>query len=475
MHERTFTLGDQSTFARLSGDHNPMHVDPLAARRLLYGRPVVHGIHCVLWALNLWLEKQPGQVSLRFIKVSFLRPVKVDEQVQCSVISEKDRKVRLELTSGGLVTTRILFEWASAPLGGSQPIVLRTPEERPPRDLARDAIEAAAGALDLSLDLELALRCFPEVMRGLGPLPVAVLAGSSRLVGMECPGLNSIFSELSLSADAAGDAPPQLRYEVTEFSGHYGLVRMRVTAPGLAGTIQALVRPPPQPQATFATLSQLVGGQEFTGQRALVVGGSRGLGEVTAKLLCAGGAHVHLTYHLGQAEAARVIADITAHGGVARCSQRNVLALENHPTLEAGEAGTPTHLYYFATPAITPGLAQQFSSDLFRLFCDYYVAGFARTAEHFLRLGVKNFYYASTVHVEEPPPNLAEYAAAKMAGENVCRFLEKNHPGLQIARPRLPKMATDQTASLIPAGTPEPGPILLASLRAYHGATRGPG
>ncbi|HNC74922.1 MAG TPA: MaoC/PaaZ C-terminal domain-containing protein, partial [Elusimicrobiota bacterium] len=38
----------QNAFARLSGDANPLHVDPAAARRLLFGRAVVHGVHGVL-------------------------------------------------------------------------------------------------------------------------------------------------------------------------------------------------------------------------------------------------------------------------------------------------------------------------------------------------------------------------------------------------------------------------------------------
>ena len=50
---RTFTLDDQLAFAALAGDFNPLHVDPLAARRLIFGEVVVHGVHAVLWALDV--------------------------------------------------------------------------------------------------------------------------------------------------------------------------------------------------------------------------------------------------------------------------------------------------------------------------------------------------------------------------------------------------------------------------------------
>jgi hypothetical protein len=60
---------------------------------------------------------------------------------------------------------------------------------------------------------------------------------------------------------------------------------------------------------------------------------------------------------------------------------------------------------------------------------------------------------------------MGEYAAAKMAGEIVCDFLRKVHPGLAIHKPRLPRVATDQTASLLPVSNQEPVLVLLGNLR----------
>ena len=44
---RTFTPADVEAFAAASGDWNPAHVDPLAARRLIAGGPIVHGMHAL--------------------------------------------------------------------------------------------------------------------------------------------------------------------------------------------------------------------------------------------------------------------------------------------------------------------------------------------------------------------------------------------------------------------------------------------
>ena len=54
---RTFTLEDQNTFAKFSGDFNPIHVDPIFARRTISGQCVVHGIHGLMWALDSLFSK----------------------------------------------------------------------------------------------------------------------------------------------------------------------------------------------------------------------------------------------------------------------------------------------------------------------------------------------------------------------------------------------------------------------------------
>lgn len=39
----SFTQEDVNTFARITGDTNPIHIDPAFAATTLFGRPIVHG------------------------------------------------------------------------------------------------------------------------------------------------------------------------------------------------------------------------------------------------------------------------------------------------------------------------------------------------------------------------------------------------------------------------------------------------
>ncbi|HTQ39640.1 MAG TPA: SDR family NAD(P)-dependent oxidoreductase [Pirellulales bacterium] len=468
MKSITFTPEHQLAFAQLSGDYNPLHLDALAARRLMYGAPVVHGIHSLLWALDVWLEKQPDQIELRWLKVAFPKALPVGVESQVTVTPLSDRQVRIEVTSEQSMVTSIDCEWAKSERAFAGIVEPSFPERRTPRALSLDEIANQTGEVTLYFNPMAGARMFPNLARCVSPVTIAVLLASTRLVAEECPGLHSVFSELTLTARDGRDSCP-LHYGVTKLEKRFGLVVMNFTAPGLTGVIKAFIRPPPQRQASFAQLKPLVQRDEFSGQRALVVGGSRGLGEVTAKLLAAGGAEVKITYHQGRAEALHVVEEIVSGGGAAAMLQVNVLNALQNELAASLENWKPTHLYYFATPFIFSGSKGVFSASLFQKFCDYYLTGFLNVLNPLKGLGLRKVFHPSSVAVDELPADMSEYAAAKMAAEMLCQSLEKNRKaGLTIYKPRLPRLGTDQTATFLPVKNADPAPVMLEHLRAFR-------
>jgi hypothetical protein len=463
VHQRSFTFADQIAFAELSGDNNPLHVDPVVARRSLFGQPVVHGVHALMWALDQWLAGGDEPMQLQHLHVVFLKPIGLDQEVRYKLVSEQQNRVRIDLLKDGEMAVRMMFEWLPGRSLPQADVSPASPPQQPPEILNRETIRAGGGLLDLHLPRKIVGRLFPNLARRFCPVQSAILLGLTRLVGVKCPGLHSIFSELKLAAGDTGDQK-NIRYSVAEFEDRYGLALLAVAAPGLSGTLKAFLRPPPQEQPAFLNLKHLVATDEFAGQRALVVGGSRGLGEVAAKLLAAGGAEVQLTYHAGQADAQKVVAEIVSGGGRASGGPLNILK----PEMEWLDRTPPTHLYYFASPHIS-GSGKTFSADRFKNFCDYYVTGFAGLVEFLQKLGLRKVFYPSTVFLDELPPQFIEYALAKGAGEILCQALGKKYPEIVFHCPRLPKLATDQTVSLQPAQTPDPVPIILAALQNIKG------
>ena len=106
---RTFTPADVQAFAAASGDWNPAHVDPLAARRLIAGGPIVHGVHALLWALD-----GPGESGLARIRCSFRQPVRVGERASARLLAAADGTLAIAMEAGGRDALEATIEWASA-------------------------------------------------------------------------------------------------------------------------------------------------------------------------------------------------------------------------------------------------------------------------------------------------------------------------------------------------------------------------
>lgn len=91
---KTITAQMIETFAEISGDTNPVHLDEKAASESIFGERVAHGILVTGLISNVLGMKLPGQGSIYVSQsVSFLRPVKIGDEITASVeILSKDEK-----------------------------------------------------------------------------------------------------------------------------------------------------------------------------------------------------------------------------------------------------------------------------------------------------------------------------------------------------------------------------------------------
>jgi acyl dehydratase len=464
---RTFTRKDQQAFAELSGDHNPIHTDPLAARRLMFGGPVVHGIHAVLWALEATITA--SRTSVKALDVEFLSPLRVGDSVHLSLTEKTSVNQRLELsTNAGERAVRIDVEWDSA-TNSRQGIPLSLPKDvcppaAAPRPLLCSDAAGLSGSLDLCLPIKKTGSLFPNLIDILPRLQVSALLACTRLVGMECPGLHSLFSGLSLDLTKPSAERPTLDFRVTKTRPRLSLVDMAISGGGFEGRIRALFRPAPAMQKTFAELAALVDATAFRGERALVIGGSRGLGEVAAKLLAAGGADVVVTYQTGKADAERIVSDL-AGTCQAAAVPFDVTAPTANPGTHLGPDWQPTLLCYFATPHIGKKSGSGFSESTYASLRRIYVDGFKNTLD---ALDLRDWrllkvLYPSTVYVDTPADGLHEYAKAKADGERMCADLAADY-GFSFYAPRLPRLATDQTAQLFGSDIEPPESVILTAL-----------
>jgi hypothetical protein len=466
--QRTFSWDEQLIFAKLSGDRNPIHLDPVAARRTAAGKPVVHGIHVLLWALEeLAKTARPNPPSS--VKADWTHFVQVGDRADLVLDQESETHLRLRVIVGNESVAKIVVGLSpNSPGSDSNPAALpaaahlQAPADPPPAELPRLAgtIAPAAKASDV-------LKLFPHAAAAVGAHRLSGLMTLSYIVGMVCPGLNSVFSGIDVRFVQGGEAT-NVTYRVAEFDERFRLIRQSVAGSGIEGEIRAFVRVPPVMQPQVLELRSFVAPGEFRGISALVVGGSRGLGELTANALAAGGARVAITYNTGRADAERVADAIRAAGETCEALQYDVLDRGAVRCFEMLPF-QPTHAFYFATGPIGKSRSKAFDAGLFDRFSEYYVKGFADFCSR-LAAGAERgmvAFYPSSEYVESRsrPRGFAEYAMAKAAGEVLCEEINRSSGGIRIVCRRLPRLQTDQTAGFLPEELPAGSELILAAIR----------
>ena len=467
--ERTFTLTDLAAFAELSGDYNPLHTDPVAARRTQLGECVAHGIYVLLWALDS-LQAQGGGVR-QWAKISakFLRPIRAGVKVVVTAKEKSSSEVSLTVSEAGRVLCQVEVTWVAASSVTVASCACDTiPPREKPAQLQLDDTMKTSGALDLFWSAKRGAVLFPALAATQKPDSLAALLATTRVIGMKVPGEQSVFIQLDFTFAPHPEVKGPFTYRVTEYRKSSQRLGIAIAGAVGQGILWALVRPAPVVQPRMAVIKQRVQASRYADCKVIVIGGSRGLGEIAAKVLSAGGAEVALTYRLGSDDANRVVADIVANGGKAIALQLDTAVAGWEANLSVQCAGFE-HLCYFATPPIVEGDGSTFNVPLFEKFYAVYVTGLVSMAQWLAKstTGKFAFFNASTVAVESPPLRNLEYAAAKAASEASCRWLAAANPKARIHVARFPRLNTDQTASFLSAGDHDSLETVLRELCAW--------
>lgn len=448
---KKITLDQTIAFAELSGDYNPVHLQPNYARRSLFGDSVIHGIHLLFSSLDDFLYRYDKKnISIQSLNVNFHNPAFHNSSLIFYYAKNinNDLHVIIRDDANQLIAEYKMSYSSEVNIQDSaSQFKLNT------KCLAKEKINVIETISQIKLDEKFSLLLqydfdalknqFPYLYENFNSIQIAELLTYTKHIGMHCPGLNSLFSGLSVVTKK--ESIDHVFFKIKDLLPRFSMVNFETQGPTLSGTLKSFFRPSSQEQNTMEEICQKVLPNEFIHQKALIIGGSRGIGEAVAKIFAAGKGIPTVTYNSGEDEANNLIQDIQKFGGMANQVFFNILNPQFKDLLKHGPF---THLFYFASPSIFVKSGGKFSDDLLQKFQDFYVTGFENLIDGLIPENQNTtIFYPSTVAIDEKQPALEEYCQAKINGESLCAKLNiARH--LKIRVDRLPRIATDQTLTL---------------------------
>ena len=470
-----FSYSDQRWFGEISGDVNPIHINPAGGTNVFFGQPVVHGLHLVLWSLDKfgcycadWHHKD----VIGGLQAQFFKPVYLDEKIKLTFINSTQDTITFDITKNNEQLCRIVIlrKGFSHTTLVTQNDVSRVRVTPSPKTWEISEVENEKGVIDFTQCSKNIGNRYPYLKQLLPDRVLDSLVALSTLVGMEIPGRNSLFSSFDIKFGIDNQSQG-LHYRVKKVYRPSSKIVLEVRASGLSGEVTAFFTPKPCVQSSYSQIQSLAGPNTFAGARVLVIGGSRGLGEVTAKIFAAGNASVLVSYSQSEGSARRIVEEIREGGGIATMLETNVLDKSSIKGLKQSIVQPPTHVFYFPTPKIFARRTAEFESDLFHHYCNYYVDGFYNVVDSLRGLTKESmsYFYPSSIVIDQPHRDLKEYRLAKVSGEALCKELACSIPNISITIERLPRLTTDQTQSLVAVPSEDPTPLLFKLYKKLYG------
>lgn len=454
---KIFNIEDQEWFSKISGDYNPIHLDHIYARKSMFGEIIVHGIHLVIWSLDEFSKCCKFSCLITSIECNFTKPVKLNQKVEIQINYYDPMKCKISLLVENILVTKIDLQYQHDTTEFDNVYLNENPEKE---DIYDGDFNFKNNTLQLKYLNTDVFRRYQYLNKVISPNQVLNFLTTTKIVGMKCPGLNSIYSGFNFKLNNKQNSR-QLTYSIEKRSLKYHKYDLNIESESIIGKIIAFERPKLNKIFSYENATQLVNFETFVNQRALIIGGSRGVGAISSKLLIAGGAKVLFTYNQGLKEANDLCSEINSSNIFSLYYDINNV---NEDSINTIRDFAPTHIYYFVTPFIFSANKGAFDIKLFQNFSNYYLNGLYKIVSIFEKKNELKIYYPSSIAIEELLGNMIEYACSKIAGELLCNHLEKLYPNLRVYKPRLPRLETEQTLSLITLNNEKSENIILKTL-----------
>jgi NAD(P)-dependent dehydrogenase (short-subunit alcohol dehydrogenase family) len=292
----------------------------------------------------------------------------------------------------------------------------------------------------------------------LDPRLLEGLAWASYVVGMELPGLHSLFAGLVLTLDADSRAEEDRQtLVVRDHDERTGQLTLdgALAARSLGGRVLARIQSFALPSVTPPDPAALGLDRPPQPDRGAVVvaGGSRGFGASLALALLARGYEVHVAYASSRLRAAELARLAGIHEPRLHLTRADVGDPEAAQTLAGAVAAEGRALAGVVLNAAPPPLAMSLTPRSATELADYVAASLRLVAVplgSLLPLMDEQrgwVLFCSSAAIAAPPRDWPHYVSAKTAVEGLAGWVAATRPRLRTVVVRPPKMRTAMTGT----------------------------
>lgn len=452
---KKFTKGESISFAKISGDLNPIHINKNFSKKTISGEPIIHGMHMLSYILNLLFKKK--KIIANHLRISFLKII-LEEEKYNFYYNKKDNQILVTQSHIIFIKLDILISKKEILSKEKQEYVINKRLSIPKNKSFNEIKKLKNQSFKNVCDTTMVKKKFPYLFKAYGKINAAEFFNLSYLVGMECPGLHSLFYEANILMQKS---TKKRIYNINNYDERFKLINISIGAKNIQANIKTFLRPAPIFFPAVNKLSLNIKENEFNSIKALIIGGSRGLGSLTAKLIAAGGGEVTLTYNSSKKEAVDLYNEIKEFGSKIKIVKFNIYKSEKLKLYSKNI----NQCYYYATPKIFSKQNNNFNKNLLNKFLFFYVKIFKKIIKELNLISNDcKFFLPSTVAITSIKDEMLEYAIAKLEAEiMISNFSKKIKDKILISR--LPRVLTDQTNTILNIKTVNSIELTLNTIR----------
>ncbi|TWU19987.1 type I polyketide synthase [Allorhodopirellula heiligendammensis] len=464
MNTMHITQDDVNRFAQWSGDRNPIHVNPDAAKKSSFGGTIAHGALTTIEALRSLPSELARGREIEGLDIEFRGEVRPDRNYPVESSSENETSTVVTVSDGqatrmtvtatyrnGLTvpSTAAVVAWMEEAMQAGDP---SSGDDAPvawqPYDFEAGACHYGRHRFGHHAAAESSLTTTQEKVLGL----------CSFIVGMKAPGLSSLFTRLSIDfAAAAADCGDEVAYRLTfrDYEPHFRLLETELEIASASGEliatarVQSYVRFPqaePDPAGYVGELT--LPARELASKVALVCGASRGLGAELAAALGAAKCKVYLACRHPNESTRALVEQIDAAGGAAVIVAGDVGDAQWCERTKSEILAADGRLdLLFLNACAAPrfgGVAGSTEADSFSYIAENLALSKIPLASFLSCIAeVSGAVVAiSSSFVDECPAGFADYIGVKMAVEGLVKTAAREHPKVHFLIARPPKLRT---------------------------------